>query len=55
MKMVKGRRSEFMKTEVIRNMAGVVLFYLVLIAGALIIDMRMDSLPDSPSSIQISN
>ena len=44
-----------MKTEVIRNVAGVILFYLVLIAGVLLIDMRMDSLPDSPSSIQISN
>ena len=44
-----------MKTEVIRNMAGVVLFYLVLVAGVLLIDMRMDSLPDRPTSTQISN
>ncbi len=43
-----------MKKEVMKNMAGVVLFYLVLIAGVLIIDMRMDSLPDSPSTINIS-
>lgn len=44
-----------MKTEVIRNLAGVVLFYLVLIGGVLLIDMRMDSLPDSPSqSINIA-
>ena len=44
-----------MKKEVMKNMAGIVLFYLVLIAGVLILDMRMDSLPDSQSSIQISN
>ena len=43
-----------MKKEVMRNMAGVLLFYLVLIAGVLVIDMRMDSLPDNPSTIQIS-
>ena len=35
-----------MKTEVLRNVAGVVLFYLALIGGVLLIDMRMDSLPD---------
>lgn len=44
-----------MKNEVIKNVAGVIMFYLVLIAGVLLIDMRMDSLPDSQSSIQISN
>lgn len=44
-----------MKKEVMKNMAGIVLFYLVLIAGVLILDMRMDSLPDSPSTIKISN
>ena len=54
MKMVKGRRSEFMKNEVIKNVAGVILFYLAIIAGVLLIDMRMDSLPDSQPSIQIS-
>lgn len=44
-----------MKTEVIRNLAGVALFYLVLIGGVLLIDMRMDSLPDSPNqSINIT-
>ena len=43
-----------MKKELIRNLAGVMLFYLVLIAGVLFIDMRMDSLPDSQPSIQIS-
>jgi hypothetical protein len=52
--MVKGRRSEFMKNEVIKNVAGVILFYIALIAGVLLLDMRMDSLPDSPSTIQIS-
>jgi hypothetical protein len=50
MKMVKGRGSENMKTEIIRNWAGVLLFYLVLIGGVLIIDMRMDSLPDNPTT-----
>jgi hypothetical protein len=48
--MVKGRGSEIMKTEIIRNWAGVLLFYLVLIGGVLIIDMRMDSLPDNPTT-----
>ena len=43
-----------MKNEVMKNMAGVVLFYIVLIAGVLIIDMRMDSLPDNPTTIKIS-
>lgn len=44
-----------MKNEIIKNVAGVILFYLVLVAGVLLIDMRMDSLPDSPTSTQISN
>ena len=39
-----------MKTEIIRNWAGVLLFYLVLIGGVLIIDMGMDSLPDNPTT-----
>ena len=43
-----------MKKEVMKNMAGVVLFYLVLIAGVLLIDMRMDSLPDNVTTMQIS-
>ena len=43
-----------MKNEVIKNVAGVILFYLAIIAGVLLIDMRMDSLPDSQSTIQIS-
>lgn len=44
-----------MKAEIIRNWAGVLLFYLVLIGGVLIIDMRMDSLPDnSTTNINIS-
>lgn len=43
-----------MKKELIRNLAGVMLFYLVLIAGVLFIDMRMDSLPDNQSSFKIS-
>ena len=48
-------KNEVMKNQVMKNVAGVILFYLELIAGVLLIDMRMDSLPDSPSSIQISN
>lgn len=48
-------KNEVMKNQVIRNVAGVILFYLALIAGVLLLDMRMDSLPDSPTSIQISN
>ena len=48
-------KNEVMKNQVMKNVAGVILFYLVLIAGALIIDMRMDSLPDSPTqSINIA-
>lgn len=39
-----------MKTEVIENLVGIILFYVVLIGGVLIIDMRMSSLPDYPSS-----
>jgi len=55
MKMVKGRRSDIMKTEVIRNVAGVVLFYLAVIGGVLLIDMRMDSLPDyQPTNINVA-
>ena len=38
------------KTEVIENLVGIILFYVVLIGGVLIIDMRMSSLPDYPSS-----
>ena len=43
-----------MKKELIRNLAGVMIFYLVLIAGVLFIDMRMDSLPDNMTTMQIS-
>ena len=48
-------KNEVMKNQVIKNVAGVILFYLALTAGVLLLDMRMDSLPDNPTSIQISN
>ncbi len=43
-----------MKMEVLKNMAGVVLFYLIIVLGVLIIDARMDSLPDSPNNISVA-
>ncbi len=43
-----------MKMEVLKNMAGVVLFYLIIVLGVLLIDARMDSLPDSPNTISVA-
>ncbi len=43
-----------MKKEVMRNLAGVILFYLALIGSVLLIDMRMDSLPDNGPTFEIS-
>lgn len=43
------------KNEFVRNLAGVIILYLVLVLGVIAINARMESINSSSSSIVFSN
>ncbi len=44
-----------MKNETMKNMAGVILFYLLIVLGVIVINARMESIPDVSNTVTLSN
>ncbi len=44
-----------MKNETIRNMAGIILFYLFIVLGVVAINARIASITDNTNTVTLSN